>query len=59
MLGYMHHADALPHTTHNRVGLGAADLEVQGVMLAGGVLQDATLAKQSAASMRTAFAPKV
>lgn len=55
----MHHADALPHTTHNRVSLGAADLEVQGVMLAGGVLQDATLAKQCAASVRAVFAPKV
>ena len=49
----------LPHPTYNRVSLGAADLEIQGVMLAGGVLQDATLAKQSAASVRAVFAPKV
>lgn len=30
-----------------------------GVLLAGGVLRDATLAKQSAAAMRAVFAPKV
>ena len=36
-----------------------ADPMIQGVMLAGGVLQDAMLAKQSASSVRTVFAPKV
>lgn len=36
-----------------------AEPEIQGIMLAGGVLQDATLAKQTAASMRAVFAPKV
>ena len=36
-----------------------ADSMIQGVMLAGGVLQDAMLAKQSALAVRTVFAPKV
>lgn len=36
-----------------------ADPMIQGVMLAGGVLQDAMLAKQSALAVRTVFAPKV
>ena len=36
-----------------------ADSVIQGVILAGGVLQDAMLAKQSASSVRTVFAPKV
>ena len=33
--------------------------EVQGILLAGGVLRDATLAKQTAGSVRAVFAPKV
>ena len=36
-----------------------ADCKVQGIILAGGVVQDATLAKQTAATVRAVFAPKV
>ena len=32
---------------------------MQGILLAGGVLRDATLAKQTAGSVRAVFAPKV
>ena len=51
--------DAPCHTGFPLQSRLLADPMVQGVMLAGGVLQDAMLAKQSASSVRTVFAPKV
>jgi hypothetical protein len=59
MVGCFCLANALLHPMHDNMSLGATDAETKGVMLAGGVLQDATLARQSAASMRAVFAPKV
>ncbi len=45
--------------TSKSVVLLPADCQVHGLMLAGGVIQDATLAKQTAASVRAVYAPKV
>ena len=53
----MLHADC--HTRLPPQAWLPADPIIQGVMLAGGVLQDAMLAKQSASTVRTVFAPKV